>query len=67
MKGLTVTCTGFNAQEKKDLSEKIQFMGGLYTSAFHGNVTHLLVKSVAEFSAKYKVRRPFSNSNRDTV
>ena len=55
MKGLTVTCTGFSAQEKKEISEKVQFMGGLYTSAFHGNVTHLLVKTVAEFSQKYRV------------
>lgn len=55
MKGLTITSTGFNAQEKKDIADHVQFMGGIYTSAFHGNVTHLLVKNVAEFSQKYKV------------
>ena len=28
MKGLTVTSTGFNIQEKKNLSDRVQFMGG---------------------------------------
>lgn len=55
MKGLTITSTGFNPQEKKEIADRVMFMGGIYTSAFHGNVTHLIVKSVAEFSQKYKV------------
>lgn len=55
MKGLVVTSTGCSAQEKKEIQEKVQFMGGLYSSAFIGNVTHLIVKSVADFSLKFKV------------
>ena len=55
MKGVVVTSTGCNAQEKKDIQEKVQFMGGIYTAALSGNVTHLIVKTVADFSPKFKV------------
>ena len=55
MKGLVVTSTGCSPQEKKEIQERIHFMGGIYTSAFLGNVTHLIVKSVADFSLKFKV------------
>ena len=55
MKGLVITTTGCTAQEKKEIQEKIQFMGGIYSSAFLGTVTHLIVKSVADFSQKFKV------------
>ncbi|KAK4018542.1 hypothetical protein OUZ56_000592 [Daphnia magna] len=55
MKGIIVTTTGCSPQEKKDIQEKVQFMGGLYSSAFSVNVTHLIVKSVADFSLKFKV------------
>lgn len=55
MKGLVVTTTGCSPQEKKEIQEKVQFMGGTYSSAFVNNVTHLIVKSVAEFSLKHKV------------
>lgn len=55
MKGLVVTTTGCSPQEKKEIQEKVQYMGGIYSSAFLGNVTHLVVKSVADFSLKFKV------------
>ena len=55
MRGLVITTTGCTAQEKKEIQEKIQFMGGIYSSAFLGTVTHLIVKSVADFSRKFKV------------
>ena len=55
MKGLVITSTGCNTQEKKDIQEKVQFMGGVYTPALSGNVTHLIMKSVADFSPKFKV------------
>jgi topoisomerase (DNA) II binding protein 1 len=55
MKGIIVTTTGCTPQEKKEIQEKVQYMGGLYSSAFSTNVTHLIVKSVADFSLKFKV------------
>ena len=55
MKGLVVTSTGCNTQKKKDIQEKVQCMCGVYTPALSGNVTHLIMKSVADFSPKFKV------------
>ncbi|XP_045030962.1 DNA topoisomerase 2-binding protein 1 isoform X3 [Daphnia magna] len=55
MKGIVVTSTGLSSQEKKTIQEKIQFMGGNYSPEFSANITHLIVKSVADFSPKFKV------------
>ncbi|KAI9561348.1 hypothetical protein GHT06_012305 [Daphnia sinensis] len=55
MKGVVVTSTGLSPQEQKVIQEKIQFMGGDYSSELSANVTHLIVKSVANFSQKFRV------------
>ncbi|CAL4073586.1 unnamed protein product, partial [Meganyctiphanes norvegica] len=53
MKGLVITTTGFDKQEKAELQSKVERMAGIYSNNFHEGVTHLVVKSVG--SKKYIV------------
>lgn len=53
MKGLVITTTGFDKQEKTSLQTKVERMAGIYSNNFHEGVTHLVVKSVG--SKKYIV------------
>ncbi|XP_057375233.1 DNA topoisomerase 2-binding protein 1-A-like [Daphnia carinata] len=55
MKRIVITSTGLSSQEKKSIQEKIQFLGGNYSPELSVNITHLIVKSVADFSPKFKV------------
>jgi len=57
MKGITATTTGFSIREKKDIEMKIQFMGGIYSSELTASTTHLIAKSAADFSLKFKAAR----------
>lgn len=55
MKGLVVTGTGLTPREKTEVQEKVHFMGGIYSSSFKCGVTHLVVKTVSDYSEKYQV------------
>ncbi|XP_046384565.1 DNA topoisomerase 2-binding protein 1 [Ischnura elegans] len=53
MVGVVATATGFTKEKKKNLSEKIGLMGGIYLNAYNASVTHLIADGVG--SQKYKV------------
>ena len=53
MKGLVITCSGLDKQQKEKLRMLIERMAGIYSSAFHDGVTHLVTAKA--MSAKYDV------------
>ena len=53
MKGLVVTCSGLDKHQKEQMKLLIERMAGVYSSAFHDGVTHLVTAKV--MSAKYEV------------
>ena len=53
MKGLVVTCSGLDKQQKEHMKLLIERMAGAYSSAFHDGVTHLVTAKA--MSAKYDV------------
>jgi len=53
MKGLVITCSGLDKQQKEKLKNLIEQMAGIYSSAFHDGVTHLVTAKA--MSAKYDV------------
>ena len=53
MKGLVVTCSGFDKQEKEQLRHHIERMAGIYSKSFHDGITHLVTCTVK--SQKYEV------------
>ncbi|KAK4321748.1 hypothetical protein Pmani_007486 [Petrolisthes manimaculis] len=53
MKGLVLTCTGFEKEERAELQQRVERMAGIYSSNFHQGVTHVVAKSVG--SKKYLV------------
>ena len=53
MEGMVVTSTGFQGKDdKKELQNKVEKMGGLYSNNFHDGVTHLVAK-VFNFDYNY--------------
>lgn len=42
MKNFRITTSGFDAEKKKELEEKIQYMGGYYDKSLRSIVTHLV-------------------------
>ncbi|XP_076054847.1 mutagen-sensitive 101 isoform X2 [Oratosquilla oratoria] len=53
MKGLIITSTGFQKEQKEEIQQKVERMAGIYSNVFHEGVTHLVADSVG--SNKYKV------------
>ena len=44
MKDCVVTSTGFGKEKKKEVQQKVERMGGIYSNAFHDAVTHLVAE-----------------------
>ena len=59
MKGLVITSTGFEKDDKAELQRIISRMAGLYSNSFHEGVTHLIANAVG--SKKYMVCSLFLN------
>ena len=53
MKGLVITSTGFEKDDKTRLQNFVTKMAGMYSNNFHEGVTHLLANAVG--SKKYMV------------
>ena len=52
-RNLIVTSTGFSKDQKNELQQKVERMGGIYSNAFHDGVTHLVC--FLSKSKKYEV------------
>ena len=51
-RNLIVTSTGFSKDDKTELHQKVERMGGIYANSFHDGITHLvcsLVRLVVNF------------------
>ena len=53
--GLVVTCSGLNKTVKEQVKLLVERMAGIYSTAFHDGVTHLVTNTVR--SEKYQVRK----------
>ena len=53
MRGMVVTCSGLDKQQKENMKNLVEKMAGVYSSTFHDGVTHLVTNKA--MSAKYDV------------
>ena len=53
MRGMVVTCSGLDKQQKENMRNLVEKMAGVYSSTFHDGVTHLVTNKA--MSAKYDV------------
>ena len=51
MRGMVITCSGLDKQQKEMMKSLIEKMAGCYSAAFHDGVTHLVTNKA--MSAKY--------------
>ena len=51
--GVVVTCSGLNKTVKEQVKLLVERMAGIYSTAFHDGVTHLVTNTVR--SEKYQV------------